>query len=166
MTRGYVSLTWPLFFLLYQGAMATILVLLIVTQPLPDQGLLTIRSEPAGIAVFLDGDSLGTTPIERLPVKVGTHSVTVVASDSLERLYWQVRTRGIGAKLAALGTLASIDAGTAAVELKPGSETVVTISSKTMRAAACRAKWLACAGVAGLFGLGVVTGVVIGSIAH
>ncbi|MEO0079684.1 MAG: PEGA domain-containing protein [candidate division WOR-3 bacterium] len=142
--------------------MFPLLALLFIAQP-SDHGLLTVRSEPAGIAIYLDGDLLGTTPIERLPVNAGTYTVTIVSSDSLEELYWQARNGRLGQRLAALWTLARIDAGTAQVEIKAGHETAVFISSRTMAAAASRAKLLSCAGVTGLLGLGVLLGVLIGT---
>lgn len=49
-----------------------------VSWPLPpDFGWLTVRSSPAGLPTFLDGRSLGATPVNRLEVAPGPHEVTV-----------------------------------------------------------------------------------------
>ena len=43
----------------------------------PDFGWLTVRSQPAGLGVTLDGKPLGTTPVERRQVSSGPHRVLV-----------------------------------------------------------------------------------------
>ncbi|MEO0005172.1 MAG: PEGA domain-containing protein [candidate division WOR-3 bacterium] len=129
-------------------------------------GFLTVRSRPAGFAVYVEGESIGTTPIERYQFAPGRYWVTVVSNDSLEVLYKRLRYAGVGAKLAALWSLARIDAASTQVDLLPGFETKVEIDKKVMDKSACRAKWIFGGTVGGIFGLGVIIGVVAGLIAN
>lgn len=129
-------------------------------------GFLTVRSIPDGFAVYVEGESIGTTPIERYQFGPGRYWVTVVSNDSLEVLYQQVRTASVGTKLAALWSLARIDAASTQVDLLPGFETKVEIDKRVMEKSACRAKWLFGGTVGGIFGLGVIIGVIAGLIAN
>ena len=51
---------------------------LFAQEPSP-QGFLSVRSDPAGATVFVDGVEKGVTPIDRLPLTVGPHSLDVVS---------------------------------------------------------------------------------------
>ncbi|ASJ03497.1 hypothetical protein A3L09_09605 [Thermococcus profundus] len=46
--------------------------------PLPSLGYLTINSTPANATVYLDGDYIGTTPLENYPLPPGNHTITIV----------------------------------------------------------------------------------------
>ncbi len=116
------------------------------------------------MAVFVDGDSIGVTPIERYQMTPGRYFVTVVSNDSLESIYWRLRNGGVGERLSALWALARLDAGSTRVEILPGMETRVEIDHRLMEKSACRAKWILGGTVSGLFGLGLVLGVVIGTV--
>ncbi|MGQ9708667.1 MAG: PEGA domain-containing protein [bacterium] len=142
------------------------LLLVVIGQAGATPGFLTVKSRPAGFTIFVEGDSIGTTPIERFQFEPGSYWVTVVSNDSLEVLYRQLRSAGIGTKLAALWSLARIDAASTRVELLPGFETKVEIDQALMDQSACRAKWLLSGTVTGIFGLGVIVGVVAGLLVH
>lgn len=133
---------------------------------LASPGFLSVSSQPAGMPVFIEGDSVGTAPVVRYQLEPGNYWVTVVSNDSLERLYQTVRTGALGRRLAALWALARIDAASTRVEILPAMETKVEISARTMEQSACRAKWLLGGSVFGLFGLGVITGLVVGLTAN
>lgn len=135
-----------------------VVTLLVSAEP---AGFLCVSSIPPGLSVFVEGESIGRTPVER-QVSPGIYWVTVVSSDSLERLYHQLRNARLPEKFSALWELARIDAGTSRVEVLPGCETEVIIDSRAMEKNACRAKWLVGAGVGGLFGLGILLGLVVG----
>ncbi|MEO0069849.1 MAG: PEGA domain-containing protein [candidate division WOR-3 bacterium] len=128
-------------------------------------GFLSVNSIPPGLSVFVEGESIGRTPVER-QVSPGIYWVTVVSNDSLQRLYHQLRDAKLLEKLSALWELARIDAGTTQVEVLPGCETEVIIDSKAMEKNVCRAKWLVAGGVGGIFGLGFLLGLVIGFVAQ
>ncbi len=44
-----------------------------------EQGYLSVTSEPAGATVFVDGKESGKTPLKRLPLASGVHSMDVVS---------------------------------------------------------------------------------------
>ncbi|MBM3315064.1 PEGA domain-containing protein [candidate division WOR-3 bacterium] len=140
--------------------MAVALALALLSVP-PDSGYLTVRSDRAGIPLYFDGDYLGTTPLDRRPVKAGEFSLVPCSSDSLENLYWRLRNAGLGAKLSALWALARIDAGTARVNVRPGTAATVALSGRDIDNAACRARWLVYGGTGAVFLTGVLAGVVI-----
>ena len=140
--------------------------LLVLAQADVSPGFLTVSSKPAGFAIFVEGKSIGRTPIERFQFEPGRYWVTVVPNDSLEFLYQRLRTAGIGTKLAALWSLARISAASTQVELLPGFETKVEIDQTVMEKSACRAKWLVGGTVTGIFGLGLLVGLVAGLFAR
>lgn len=142
--------------------MMSLLIFAGLVSGLASPGFLSVNSQPAGMPVYVEGESVGITPLMRYQLEPGNYWVTVVSNDSLERLYQTVRTAAPGRRLAALWTLARIDAASARVEILPAMETKVEISARTMEQSARRAKWLFGGSVFGLFGLGAITGLVIG----
>lgn len=131
-----------------------------------NHGFLTVTSEPGGMPVYLEGESLGLAPVKGYQLEPGRYWITVVSNDSLERLYEAVRYGGLGRRLTALWTLARINAASVQVEIMPAMETKVAISARVMERSACRAKWIFGGSVFGLFGLGAVVGLVIGMVVN
>ncbi|MEO0052905.1 MAG: PEGA domain-containing protein [candidate division WOR-3 bacterium] len=86
---------------------------------LASPGFLSVNSQPAGMPVYVEGESVGITPLMRHQLEPGNYWVTVVSNDSLERLYQTVRTAAPGRRLAALWSLARIDAASTRVEILP-----------------------------------------------
>lgn len=132
---------------------------------IPDSGRLTVRSDLSGIPLYFDGDFIGTTPLTLATVKAGEYSLVPASSDSLENLYWRLRHASLGEKLTVLWTLGRIDAATARVLVRPGAISSITISRKEIEAGACRAKWLVFGSAGGLFLVGVLSGVLLHSLA-
>ncbi|MGQ9678121.1 MAG: hypothetical protein ACUVUD_02430 [bacterium] len=139
---------------------------LLVAQPSPQPGFLTVHSIPPQLPVFVAGDSIGLTPLDRHRLDPGSYWVTVVSNDSLEVLYYQLRSGALNRKLTALWTLARIYGATSQVEVLPGMETKISIDRQTMEKNACRAKRLFAGAVGGIFTLGVVCGIIIGVVAR
>ena len=139
-----------------------LLLLLVTGQTPPDSGYLTVRSNVPGIAVYLDGDYFGRTPVERQPAPVGSWLLSVASEDSLEALYDTVRAGGVSRKLSSVWTLTGIDAGTQRVTVERDAVSEVFVDYGAVLHAPTRAKWLACCGVGSVFGLGAVLGLVIG----
>lgn len=131
----------------------------------PDSGRLIVRSDVAGVPLYFDGDFVGTTPLHLATVKAGEYSLVPASSDSIENLYWRLRNASLGGKLSALWTLARIDAATNRVLVRPGAVSTVTISRSEIESGACRAKWLVFGGTSGIFVVGLLTGVLIHSLA-
>ncbi len=141
---------------------AALLALLLVGQPAPDTGYLTVRSDMPGLTVYLEGDYVGVTPIDRLPVAAGFLMLSIASNDSLEVLYDGLRTGGVGRKLSSVWSLAGINAGTHRIEVVPGHVTDVFIDHGAVVAAPYRAKCLTGCAVGGVLGLGAVLGFLIG----
>ncbi len=138
-----------------------LVVLLVLGQAPIDSGYIAVNSNLPGLAVYLEGDYLGRTPIEKTPVEPGSYLLTIVSNDSLENIYARIRTGTLGKKLSSVWTLTAIDAGTHQVEIGPNTLTEVFIDYGAVLAAPTKAKWLAGCGVGGLFGLGVIIGAVL-----
>jgi len=126
-----------------------------------DSGYLTVRSNSAGIAVYLDGEYLGRTPVEMHRVPPGEHSVSIISNDSLENVYWRIREGKLGAKLSSLWRLAAVNAGTASVRVQGGMLTEMTIDYGRVLNAPTEAKLIACGSIGGLFLLGAVVGFLV-----
>jgi len=138
----------------------SILVLTLGLAP-ADSGFLTVRSNSVGIAVYLDGDFLGRTPVEMHQLKPGDYSVSVISNDSLEKVYWHIREGNVGAKLSSLWRLAAVNAGTNSVRIESGKVTELMIDYGKVLNAPTEAKLIACGSVGGLFLLGAVVGFLV-----
>jgi len=138
-------------------------ILLLVSAVAPaDSGYLTVKSNSIGIAVYLDGDYLGRTPVEMHRLKPGSYSVSIISNDSLENVYWRIRQGKVGAKLSALWRLAAVNAGTNSVRVENGRVTEVMIDYGRVLNAPTEAKLIACGSVGGLFLVGAAVGFLIG----
>jgi len=126
-----------------------------------DSGYLTVKSNSVGIAVYLDGEYLGRTPVEMHQLKPGSYSVSIISNDSLENVYWHIRQGGVGAKLSSLWRLAAVNAGTASVRVERGKVSEVMIDYGKVLNAPTEAKLTACGTVGGLFLLGAVVGFLV-----
>jgi hypothetical protein len=126
-----------------------------------DSGYLTVRSNSVGIAVYLDGDYLGRTPVEMRRLKPGDYSVSIISNDSLENVYWRLRQGKVGAKLSSIWRLAAVNAGTASVRVEGGKVTEVAIDYGRVLNAPTEAKLIACGSIGGLFLLGAVVGFLV-----
>lgn len=137
-----------------------ILLLLSALAP-TDSGYLTVRSNSVGIAVYLDGEYLGRTPVEMHRVQPGEHSVSIISNDSLESVYWRIREGRLGAKLSSLWRLAAVNAGTASVRVENGKLTELTIDYGRVLNAPTEAKLVTFGSIGGLFLLGAVVGFLV-----
>jgi hypothetical protein len=137
-------------------------ILLLLSSLAPaDSGYLTVKSNSVGIAVYLDGDYLGRTPVELHRLKPGSYSVSIISNDSLENVYWHLRQGKVGAKLSSLWRLAAVNAGTASVRVESGKVTEVSIDYGKVLNAPTEAKLIACGSISGLFLLGAVVGFLV-----
>jgi hypothetical protein len=137
------------------------LVLLLSGVTPESSGYLTVRSNSVGIAIYLDGEYLGRTPVEMHKLKPGAHSVSIVSNDSLENVYWRIRQGSIGAKLSSLWQLTAINAGTNSVRIEAGKVTQISIDYGRVLNAPNEAKLIACGSVGGIFLVGAVVGFLI-----
>ena len=137
------------------------MVLLISGLAPADSGYLTVRSNSVGIAIYLDGEYLGRTPVEMHQLKPGDYSVSIISNDSLENVYWRIREGNVGAKLSSLWRLAAVNAGTNSVRVESGKVTEVTIDYGKVLNAPTEAKLIACGSIGGLFLIGAVVGFLV-----
>ncbi len=146
--------------------MITGILVLALTGFAPDSGYLTVRSNVPGMTVYLDGDWLGQTPVEMVPLKPGEqYLVSIVSNDSLERLYWRLRESRLGRKVSTVWTLAAINAGSYPVRVNAGRVTEVMIDYGQVASARREAKLITWGVTGGLFTFGAVLGLVIGALA-
>jgi hypothetical protein len=143
-----------------------IILALLIAQPAPDSGYLTVRSNLPGLAVYLEGDYLGRAPVTMHRLKPGRYSVGIVSDDSLENIYWHLRQGRVGERLSSIWTLAAINAGTQSVEVKPGLVTEVMIDHGRILSAPGEAKAYGCCAVGGLFLFGAVVGFLVHWLAY
>jgi hypothetical protein len=130
-----------------------------------DSGYLTVRSNSVGIAIYLDGDFLGQTPVEMHRLKPGEYSASIISNDSLENVYWRIREGKLGAKLSSLWRLAAVNAGTASVRVESGKLTELTIDYGRVLNAPTEAKLITFGSVGGVFLVGAAVGLLIGWLA-
>ena len=130
-----------------------------------DSGYLTVKSNSVGIAVYLDGEYLGRTPVEMHRLKPGTYSVSIISNDSLENVYWRIREGKLGAKLSSLWRLAAVNAGTASVRVESGKLTELTIDYGRVLNAPTETKLIAFGSIGGVFLVGAAVGLLIGWLA-
>ena len=142
--------------------MFSLLVALVVAQVPADSGFITIRSNVPGIAVYLESEYIGRTPIERSAHRPGSYILSIASNDSIEQLYARLRTGSVGKRLPAVWSLVGVDAGTQRVTIRSGQVTDVFVDYAAVLSAPSRAKWLTGCAVGGIFGIGAVIGLVIG----
>jgi len=137
------------------------MVLLISGLAPADSGYLTVRSNSVGIAIYLDGEYLGRTPVEMHQLKPGDYSVSIISNDSLENVYWRIREGNVGVRLSSLWRLAAVNAGTNSIRVESGKVTEVTIDYGKVLNAPTEAKLIACGSIGGLFLIGAVVGFLV-----
>ncbi|HTW92671.1 MAG TPA: PEGA domain-containing protein [bacterium] len=142
--------------------MLPLAILLLISGVAPtDSGYLTVRSNSVGIAIYVEGDYVGRTPVEMHALKPGKYSVSIVSDDSLENVYWHLRQGNVGKMLSSVWTLAAINAGTSSVEVDSGKVTELSIDYGKVLNAPTEAKWIAFGSVGGLFIVGAAVGFLI-----
>lgn len=146
--------------------LSAILVALVASQVTPDSGFITVESDMPGLAVYLEGDYIGRTPIEKRKVETGSFTVTIVSNDSLDLLYDGLRKGRVGQRLNSAWSLVGVDAGTHRIRIRRGEVTKVHIDYGRVLSAPREAKTYACLGVGGVFGIGAIIGLIIGLLIH
>ncbi len=133
------------------------LLALLVAQ-LPDSGYLTVRSNMPGIELYLDGEYIGRTPLERHLVAAGDYNLSIISNDSLDSVYWHLRRGSIGRRLSSFWTLAAVNAGTHQASVGRGQVTEVFLDYGRVLNAPTETKLVACSSLTVLFGLGMLAG--------
>ena len=142
--------------------LSAILVALVIGQVVPDSGYITVESDMPGLAIYLEGDYVGRTPIVKQKVETGSFTVTIVSNDSLDLLYDGLRKGPVNQRLNSAWSLIGVDAGTHRIRIRRGEVTKVFIDYGRVLSAPREAKTYACLGVGGVFGIGAIVGLIIG----
>jgi len=103
-------------------------------------GFLNINSDPLGFRVYLEGDSLGITPIKNYLLKPGEYSVSLFSSDTIESKYWNLSNGNIGSKYSAILDLIKVGAATQRVVVKPNQTSEVFFSKQKINRAPTKVK--------------------------
>ena len=130
-----------------------------------NNGYLTVNTDKPGVNVYLDGNLVGITPITNYSIASGEYSVSLYDSKSIENEYWNLRNSGPFRKLSALWQLTRIDAATQRVKIIPNQTTKISFYTSRINCAPTLAKCMFGGSIVGIFGLGILTGVLIASLA-
>lgn len=103
-------------------------------------GYLTVNSNPIGLKIYLEGDLIGTTPIQNHELPAGNYSISLFASDTIEEKYWQLANAGVSGRLSALWDLTKVGAASQRVEIRPNRSSEVFFSLKKVNRAPTKAK--------------------------
>ncbi len=121
-------------------------------------GYLTVLTEPKGMEVFLDGNSLGRSPIELYKLKPGVYTVSLFPSDSVEDCYWRARERGVFEIIKMVPEFARYHSASVRVQIQEDQETEVRLSYPETLRAKRNASWWLYGGMGCLFATGIIFG--------
>jgi len=93
-----------------------------------DTGLLSVRSDRAGLVVYLGNDSIGCTPVVNHPVEPGDYWVSIFNPDSTQDRYSVLESGSLGDRLNTLWYLARVGKGTTRVNVRSGETRQLFIS--------------------------------------
>lgn len=124
-------------------------------------GYLTVKTDPEGMEVFLDGKSLGRSPIELKKLPPGSYTVSLFPNDSLEENYWRAREKGIFALIQKVPKFAQFHSGSIRINIVEDQETEVLLSYPETLKAKRNAAWLLWGGTACLFTTGTIFGILL-----
>jgi len=124
-------------------------------------GYLTVQTEPPGMEVFLDGNSIGRAPIEMMKLKPGFYTVALFPSDSLEDAYWRAREKGIFEIIKKVPEFAFYHSGSVRIQIVEDQETEVRLSYPETVQAKRKARYLLLGGSSCLFTTGTIFGILI-----
>lgn len=124
----------------------------------PPTGYLTVNSDPLGIIIYLEGDSIGITPIENYRITAGVYSVSIFPSDTIESKYWQLANSPLKSKFNRFAELAKVGAGTKQVEILPDQKTEIFFSLSRINKAPQKTKITLSCCITGSFSLAFLLG--------
>ncbi len=131
-----------------------------------NSGYLTVNADQTVMNVYLEGDFIGTTPITNYLIEPGEYSVSLYDSKTIENEYWNLRSAGPFRKLSSIWQLTRIDAATRKVTIMPNRVTKIYFYTSRIKRAPTLAKLAFGGCIGGIFGLGILAGVLIASIGN
>lgn len=93
-------------------------------------GYLTVLSDESDLAVYLDGEFLGKTPIIKKRLKPGKYTVSLFSEESMELTYEKVKRGFIFQKISGLFELAKYAGGSERIRIAPDTVTEVFLSKR------------------------------------
>jgi hypothetical protein len=141
------------------------LILLALAIPVSAQDAwIEVEADREGLTVWLDGTTVGKTPIESLKVSPGEHTVSLFSSEEIEDAYWAART---APPLQAIGKfieLRKFDAATRRINVASGQKVRIFLSLGEAERAPGRMRFCLIGGLGGVFLVGGVTGFLLASL--
>ncbi|MFB0509885.1 MAG: PEGA domain-containing protein [bacterium] len=131
-----------------------------------DAGYLNVDADQSDLSVYLDGDYIGTTPITNYSIEPGEYSISLYDSKTIENEYWNLRSASPFRKLSSIWQLTRIDAATKKVKILSNQSTKIFYYTSRINRAPTLAKCVFGGCIGGIFGLGILAGVLIASIAR
>jgi uncharacterized membrane protein (Fun14 family) len=113
---------------------------IIFASEITNNGYLTVNYDQTGRIVYLDGDSIGVTPINNYAIKPGEYSVSLFSSDTIEGKYWKIAAGIVSSRLSGLWDLTKVGVATQRVEISPNQMSVINFSLKEINRAPTKAK--------------------------
>ena len=123
-----------------------------------NNGYLSVNYDFAGRVVYLDGDSIGVTPIKNYPIKPAEYSVSLFSSDTIEDKYWRLSSGSIGSRLSGLWDLTKVGVATQRIEIKSNQVSEINFSLKKINQAPNKIKF----GAVCCFGTGFTAAFLLG----
>jgi len=129
-----------------------------------NSGYLYVNSNPMGLKVYLDGDSIGHTPIRNYLLKSGEYTVSLFSSDTIENQYWRLSNGGLGDKYSALSDLAKVGAGTKQVVIKSNQTSNIFFSLRSINRAPNKIKFATVCCIGTGFSISFLIGFLVASL--
>jgi len=129
-------------------------------------GLLNVQADRAGLVVYLDNDSIGTTPLLNHPVESGEYWVSIFNPDSTQSHYYVLQSGSLDERLGTLWQLARVNKGTTRIAVRSGESRSVFFSLRQVERAPAQAKWLTAGCIGVPFLLGGLLGALIAILAR
>ena len=130
-----------------------------------ENGSLTVNSDQNNLAIYLEGELIGRTPLTNYALKTGEYSISLFDSKTIENEYWNLRTANLFRKMSSIWQLSRIDAATKRITILPNQTTKIYFYNSRINRAPTFAKLAFGGCIGGIFGLGILTGVLIASLA-
>jgi hypothetical protein len=122
-----------------------------------NQGFLSVDADQDSLAVYVDNDSVGITPLIKYPLAPDQYHIGFFPQDSIEEASWELKNGSISA----LWKLARYSEGIVKVWIASDTLTSVELSYKAVEKAPGKAKLKVTGCLGGAFLLGVLTTVAL-----
>lgn len=116
-------------------------------------GYLTVKADQDSLAIYVDSDFIGKTPIIKYSLKPDEYNVGFFPQDSVEQASWRLKEGSLNA----LWKLAKYGEGIVKIKIESNRETIVELNYRAVSAAPGKAKLKVFGCLGGAFLLGVLS---------